>query len=304
VTTFAPNALAIGYSPPVTIDLPVPALDLSVEYFQTSDSYINIWRHFLMQLTEEPPKNNWRVPDDCGDVCSFRIQYDAPALSCRELSPEEYTVKAYDSSASNGSWTFYHLDDTQFSVQNFWTANNPSFILNYVPMSSESNPFTTVLSDSPIGSSCQCKDGRYEANFKYANNTIDVSTTILSYSNRYTSTCTGTDYGTASAECNNYQNNSFAICWHFPLGLSGSMGFNPATLGETSDTNYYPLAIENFADYSLNYAGDGKIYFKPKFSNLNEALTSFFANLTLSLLPALNQTPVFVLAEVSDNIQR
>jgi hypothetical protein len=299
VTAFAPNALSIGHSPS-WVNISAPILDLYVEMFSTSDLYGDIWRKLIVQLEEELPEDNWSVPLDCGEACFFTIQYDAPALSCRDLSPDEYTVTAYDSSASNTSWTFYQFDDTTLNNELEWTANNPPFIFNYVPMSFKSNPSTMVSTGSPTGSICQCKDGTYEAAFLYSNNTIkfiDFEDTAL-LSDGYANNCTNMD---TSAECSNYRDNAYQICVGFTQSLSGSMVLDLVT-GRTSGGKS-PLVVEKFANYSLNYVDDGITYFEPRYANLSEALPLFFANLTLGLLPGLGQI-ANITGEVSNNDQK
>jgi hypothetical protein len=289
VTTFAPGALTTGFPPWNTTNLTVPTLNLSADHYAVSDLYADFWDDYIAQLEQKSPEDNWSVPAGCGDTCSFKVQYEAPALSCRDMSADEYTVKAYDSSASSGNWTFYDFNSTKFSQDMDWNANNHPFIFNYVSMNFTSNPPEMVWSKPPTGSICQCKDGTYEANFNYANNTITLNTTILSYRNAYTSNCTEGDPNVASSECKLYKNNSIQTCIDFTKKLSGVMTLDLAK-GTGNDGTHSPLIVEELADHSINYDGNGTIYFEPRFKNLSEGLTSFFSNLTVSLLPALNLT--------------
>jgi hypothetical protein len=75
VTTFAPNALAVVFLPPI------PVLNFTAEAFRTSDPFIGAWEESIQELETGPPENNWRVPPGCGETCSFKVQYDAPALT-------------------------------------------------------------------------------------------------------------------------------------------------------------------------------------------------------------------------------
>jgi hypothetical protein len=298
VTTFAPKALeVVEHDFLHTTDLKVHTLDLSAKVFSTTDLYTGGWEDWIAWLAVEGPKNHgWYRTANCTSSCSYKVQYEAPILSCRGMSADEYTVKAYDSSASNNSWTFYDFDDRLVSNGTTWTANNPSFIFNYAPMSFRSNPPTMISTDPPTGVSCQCKDGTYEANVQWYDYVPTVNTTIILYSNGYTSNCTDLDPTLVSTDCNNYKTNANQLCGAFTQSLSGSIVLDTFS-GRTSGPKS-PLIVEKFANYSLNYAGDGVTYFEPKYANLSEALPLFFANLTLSLLPVLDQYANITVEEI------
>lgn len=239
----------------------------------------------------EPPENSWGHVPECANGCTYSIQYDAPALSCRDLRSDEYTVQDYSSTNSTTtSWKFYDLNDHELWGYDEWTIDIPPFIANYVPVSltsdgSHAPTFETL--GARTGSSCQCQDGKYETRFTYKENLITLDTT-LSYTNSFTNNCTANLFP-LSYECLNYGINALATCQDFAFALQGSLSVD-LTNGRSSNSNFRPLILEKIGSYSTNTSGDGNVYFKPKFANLTQALLEYFSNLTVSLIPWLNGT--------------
>jgi hypothetical protein len=298
VTTLAPGALTVGSLPPTSISTPVPTPNLSVENYSTSLRWIGVWNLLVPDLEAVSPESTWSVPPGCGETCSFKVQYEAPALSCRDLLDNEYTVVPY--SPSTDSWMFYDFNTGTLSMQTNWTKSNPEFIVNYIPMSYRRDHPTVVSSDPPTGSMCQCKDGTYEAEFTYANKIITLATKIISYSNKFTGTCTEVDSETASNGCQNYKSNAIQICGRFTTPLHGQHNI---TAGRPPGNLYDAVIYERLFNVSFDATGEGNVYFQPKFTNLSETLTSFFSNVTVGLLPKLNETAT-TSVEVLDSTRR
>ncbi|PVF92459.1 hypothetical protein CPB86DRAFT_184000 [Serendipita vermifera] len=208
VTTFAPNALTVDDSPPSTSkDLSVPTMNLSV--VQYSRSLEGTWTGLLQDVEAKPPESSWLVPPGCGAACSFKVQYDAPALSCRDIQLNESLVAPYDAGTSYPGyiWQFYTIDDSLFRSSE-WSDNNPEVILSYIPMSYNLDNHSMTSYGSPTGSACRCRDGRYELEFKYANHAIDLTTTLLPYSNAFPTNCMELDSEVAINACHTYRNNT------------------------------------------------------------------------------------------------
>ncbi|CAG8552389.1 12947_t:CDS:2 [Acaulospora colombiana] len=142
-------------------------------------------------------------------------------------------------------------------------------------------------------------DGTYEADFKYANNTVTLNTNLLSYSNSFTSNCTEADSGVASDRCQTYKDNAFAICQNFTIPLQGFKEIHLET-GAPPGNLYNSVVYQRLFNVSFNFSGDGSVYFQPKFTNLSETLPALFSNVTTSLIPELGGT-TSLSVEVEDN---
>ncbi|PVF92457.1 hypothetical protein CPB86DRAFT_183917 [Serendipita vermifera] len=153
VTTFAPNALTVNDSAPSTsMNLSVPTLDLSVVDHSQSTEWGNLMDN-LIEVEAEPFNHGWSIPPGCGATCSFKVQYDAPALFCRDILPNESLVAPYNSSASypDNIWKFYDFNNTKVLEDFQWSHNNPEFILSYMPMTYYFDNSSMTPSGSPTG---------------------------------------------------------------------------------------------------------------------------------------------------------
>ncbi|PVF92799.1 hypothetical protein CPB86DRAFT_790788 [Serendipita vermifera] len=289
VTTFAPNALTIVDSTPSTsMDLSVPTLNLSVVYYSQSTE----WQRLMDNLGEveaEPPKSGWPVPLGCGAACTFKIQYDAPALSCRDILPNESSVTPYNPNVDypEGIWRFYDLNVTKL-LDFQWSNNNPEFILSYIPMTYYFDNSSMTSSGSPAGSVCQCRDGRYEVDFEYSSHGINLTPALLSYNNAFTSTCTEVDSEVATSACQIYKNNSVEICRGFLEPFRWYKGIN-VTENRPDDFVWDETVFPNYFDMNLSWEEDRLLYFRPKITNSSKTLSSLFANLTAGLVPILKE---------------
>ncbi|PVF92458.1 hypothetical protein CPB86DRAFT_829976 [Serendipita vermifera] len=291
VTTFAPSALTVNDSPPSTSkDLSVPTMNLSVTQYSQTLEY-QTWTNLIEEGEAKSPSSQWSVPAGCGAACSFKVQYDAPTLSCRDIQPNESLVAPYNTSASYSEsiWRFYDIDDSLFQSVYEWSDNNPEVILSYIPMSFNLDNHSMTSYGSPTGSACRCRDGRYEMEFKYANHAIDLTTTLLPYSNAFPTNCMELDSEVAINTCHIYRNNTVDLCQRSMRQFYGYQGVNV-----TANTQYSAvwngLVFQKLFDLNVNWAQDRNIYLRPRFANLSETLPSLLANLTVGLMPALNET--------------
>ena len=124
VNVLAPNALTISLSDPVIRDIQVPTLNLSsteVEYdpIAAVDGIPSIpvnlfadvrvvpkWEAILQSILLYPPETNWDIPEGCGTACYFEMEYNGPALQCRDIIPGEYHLDP--DSSYTVSYTIMH----------------------------------------------------------------------------------------------------------------------------------------------------------------------------------------------------
>ncbi|PVF92798.1 hypothetical protein CPB86DRAFT_159049 [Serendipita vermifera] len=289
VTTFAPNALTVNDSPPSTsMNLSVPTMSLTVVRY--SESSQSNWIPFLEEVESKPPESGWSVPPACGAACNFKVQYDAPALSCRDLLPNETSVAPYNSNINytDGIWRFYDLNDTKLFDGFKWSDQKPEFTLSYIPMSFNLDNRSMISYGPPTGSVCQCRDGKYEVEFKYADHAIKLTPTLLSYSNAFTSTCTEVDFEVATKACQTYKQNAFDICRDFTHPFQYYKGISLAE-NKTDIFTYSRFIFQKYFDINLDSHGDRNAYLRPKFTNLSETLPSILTNLTVGLMPKLQE---------------
>lgn len=304
VSILAPNALTIGFTHPGPIEVAVPSLDLAMPLY---DGLITKWDDIIDQMIVNVPSNIWNVPSGCGSNCSFEVVYEAPALSCRDLNPDEFTLTLFDPSnvvtepnttTTGIQWTVYDThsslsrDETQWNGQ-----NDTSFICNYKPMVLTERSVTDITVTYPTshaGSSCHCQDGTYRTKFNYIDNQKSVETTLLSYDNTFTGNCTWSDEANLSPKCKNYATNSLQICKAFRNSFSGTVEWY---INKTRSTVERPAVLNKIIELNATADGSGVVSLAPQFTNLSQGLVEMFSNMTSNLVPGFdNSTTVDVRA--------
>jgi hypothetical protein len=285
-------ATVVNHSYYTTLD--VPTSDLSTSYFTgglgVPSTFDSRWGGVLEDSLSGNPESLSYPPIDCGLACSFKYQYEAPSLICRDLPASEYTVGEHGSTGD--TWKLYNGNQENLSSSNPWTRDNIPFIVNYIPLSSGNQLPALNTSTVPVGSSCQCQDGTYEIDFQYEYGTIAMKSTVLYPRNSFTDNCTSLSRNEQflSESCGNYASKSSTTCFWFAGLLQGSILFNNTARNFTYEGNFNPLIMEKLFTYDLDPPADG--FFQPadKSHNLSEALPQLFSNLTVNLLPLQNTT--------------
>jgi hypothetical protein len=282
--------------PDQTID--VPGLNLSSQDYSTSPDFSSIWDGMISRLTIASPKYTWTIPPNCtyGDFCSFGLQYQAPALSCRAPEQQELTVTPYNTSmAPTDMWLFYDSSVSQLDSERWnGTSGNLPLLINYVSMSSsdvDHGDLAVNITGGVQGVLCECMDGTYQANFTSFGNTVDVFSTLLRYENNMTEACdfeNPSDQNMSNA-CYQYAQNSLAICSSFALNFEGQLGCIPAEDYVFSDV-MNNVIFDEIMDYGRGLDSDHKYTLAPRVGNLSATMVDLFTNLTLGLLPTLGAT--------------
>lgn len=284
VSMFAPNALTIGPKE-ATHDVPVPLLDLS-SVPVASDEEID-WLALVGGLMTSIPARNWIVPSECGVACSFEVQYQAPALTCRELREGEITLQPYDTTLVNADgWVFYHAPNQSLSSFS-WGRDQLEFNLSYVPVVSHSSdliPVSVTQSSTAAGQSCHFEEKVYRATFTFADSSKFVSTTLVEDAD-VVPRC---DWASTSLsqECRRYSDHAVRLADGYASPFYGSLVWRDA--GVVSNvTGLY--AIDPFIAFT-NDTVDGTVSLRVQGDDLGASLEELFANVTLGSLLSFGQT--------------
>ncbi|PVF92461.1 hypothetical protein CPB86DRAFT_183920 [Serendipita vermifera] len=283
VSILAPNSLTIGFAESTPVALVVPSLSFGAPLYS---AHVAVWDDMVNQAIVTPPEDDWDVPAGCGTECSFDVEYQAPALSCQDLSATEFTLVPYESANTTESgvqWTYYQTLST--STQTQWNGqNNSPFLCNYKPMTLRevSGDYRVNYTLPHVGASCFCQDATYRTTFKFANNRKTVETNLVSYGG--SSDCAWSDPSSLSPECQNYATNSLQICKSFMHSFSGAIEWRA---NHTEINVPSPLVLDKIVLLDSDINGDGIVSLTPRFTNLSQGLVSMFANMTANLVPGL-----------------
>jgi hypothetical protein len=264
------------------------------------DGLIEQWDDLIDQMTVNVPSNVWSVPSGCGSNCSFEVVYEAPALSCSDLPPSEYTLTLFDptnlvtepnTTTTGVQWAFYDSHSSLIQDETQWNGHNDtSFICNYKPMvlsGSSTSTITVNYTSAHAGSACYCHDGTYRTKFSFANNQKTIETTLLSNGNGFSGNCTWSDPSNLSPKCTNYATNSLQICKAFRNSFSGIVEWY---INKTRSTVERQQVLDKIVDINANLTGNNFASLTPRFANLSEGLVELFSNMTSNLLPELNNS--------------
>lgn len=298
ITILAPLALNFDLIELPDQPIQVPGLSLSSQDYSTSSEFNSIWNGMIARLTTASPKYTWTIPQECtyGDYCSFGLQYQAPALSCRAPAQQELTVTPYNTSmAPNDTWVFYESLVSQLDSERWnGTSGSLPLLINYVSMSSSDTNNVTLavnITGGVQGTYCECVDGTYQANFTSVGDTVDIFSTLLHYNNNMTETCdfANSSHQNTSSACRQYAQNSLAICSSFASNFEGQLGWIPADDYVFSDV-MDNVILDKIMDYGRGVGPSHKYTLAPRTANLSATMVDLFTNLTLGLLPTLGAT--------------
>ena len=285
VNILAPNAMTIALSEPVAKEIQVPTLNL---YF-LGDKIMPSGRKckvILNSILLHPPENNWEAPQDCGQACSFVLEYDGPALQCRNITSDQYHLDhdIINFNAAGPSYLLYWGNAT--------APPNPfegkvdarhDLLINYAQIYRGSGPWMTAYPGG--GTYCQLWTATYTATFDFSNNTRRISTSIKSYGDVFSQRIC--DLSDASTEyyCANWLGaawvifTNFAAAFQESVPFDGSWTFIEAVLSEA----LFVRPLFNLETDQNVPPGTPMCYLTV--SNLSEAITGRFTNLTVGLIP-------------------
>ena len=257
--------------------------------------YTNVspsWKETMDTIMLNPPVVNWKTPAACGAACSFEFQYEGPALDCRDITKNEYTLNP---NPRLTNWRAYDANSTLHPAPAMtlgnWDITKPyDLSIQYVNATVE----TSLVRFQPgAGVYCHFRNASYNASFKFENNVPSVSTSIVSYG--------GILGGRHDCLFNETQPcwtngvNTRVMCDVFATALQGHIGKDTTyyTNPVTNERFGYGVGLENevgslaliqtmFNHTELDNVLQG---FNVLVPDLGKTLVDTFSNLTLGIIP-------------------
>lgn len=290
-------------------------LDASIDDVDPGPS--SYWNQTIAKLISTPVEVSWNPPAECGAFCAYSIEYEAPALECRDVTSAETTLLHTYKPDGNIKDSYLYKSNTSLirtgsiDIPGFY-----NFTLEYRNMTTRVyfNPDSSaVANDTNMftgGTTCIFRNATYQANFEFVNNTRAITTTILKYRNflgNQHQDCFGDMPATSAAlkannthptdiddsgnirltDCLIYTMNTRATCEAFANAFGGEVNFwvtLPSTINVAVVQQLFDLPLPawnmqpTFLKAPVNYSFDLQV------SNLSQALTDLFSNLTLGIM--------------------
>jgi hypothetical protein len=340
ISVFVPASLSVVEASFVTEKLDVPIIDLTQNYSQALASYgsnrnVENMYHEATPLLKRMVETSVSLsrpmalspPDKCGLGCKYSFSYDAIAMKCRDIGPEEiwndptrappdsrvaFLQVGYQSSSQRGCLLNATVtSDVQSDTDPY------RYTVAYIEYPTWEEHRTVDSNVLPYlkGVTCTFHNATYIASITFANYTQDLtiaSTTLddtpIPYKMRncryLPPGCVASPEGMRCSDnpnvadatyfspnpCDFHNFHTKALISTFTDTMSGTIFWDISTLFDYNAT--YPLA-------SIFSATKGAIYDSRGFGlspmteslGLGTALEQSFANMTLSLMsPSLNQT--------------
>jgi hypothetical protein len=215
IPVFAPS-LTVRPGNPYVRNITVPTLDLATDnnlqafHLSNHNSYLapsEVWTRTALQAIVADQTLGWPIPQDCAPECSYNVTYDAVALQCSDLNPDQIadglSLPTKPAPSSPLAYLFgYDGNGNAFSVLNVSISDNsknltpigldPSqaaalsgrdqygITLAYMTSSSiGAIPSARV----PQGSICTLYNATHLAQVSYANGTQVSSVRVVEYHN-------------------------------------------------------------------------------------------------------------------------
>lgn len=205
ISIFVPNSLTIAPAGDTTQVITVPSFSSADNLFQTAVSvyqdpkldyttptYIGPtpdWVSAVKRAVTSPNAiSTWQVPEECGIECHYNLTYEAPMLSCSDISADNISfykssdtasVVLFTAGSSIGWWDRINADTSTtaswvWTSQDYWHSPN-----EWTTQHGISFQYVVDYShQSKGGSHCTFSEGEYTASFHFVNNTQTVGATV------------------------------------------------------------------------------------------------------------------------------
>lgn len=292
VSILAPNALTIGLSNERPVQFKIPQIDYSK--FGQPDDTIDGNTPVQMDAVNLSPELLWDAPSNCGPVCAFEFEYEAPALSCVEIDMRMSDMIV------DGEIFFLRGDwENEFSPNQWDTSSTYSFSTSYmqgVARITKGSAPVFNLTTQPKRTICQCQDGLYKASFKFSNGQKSRSLRLLSYNNSFTESCPWGNMSSVDTACQQYAIASTFACDIYGNRTMGtSIKFvdqNGSWIGMGNLRRTGAALWRLFKHRTTVRGTDRNFSLSLNVPNLSEAHVQLFSDLTLGLIPDTNRTTV------------
>ncbi|KAF7290229.1 hypothetical protein MIND_01336500 [Mycena indigotica] len=211
ITILAPS-LSTTTAPTAPMTLTVPTLNTTTDAIMTDifsgfqGGYGAItpeWDKAALTSLLSTETVGWPIPAGCSPACSYDFTYAAPALSCRDLAPNEISdnveahyrpiarnftdppttyLLAYDVDMTAAG---YRKSALNLTMQNAWNVNNSlyTWTLAWLPYNPINMAGSTTQLINAAGSFCTFMNATYSAATKYSNGTQTTSTKVVEWHN-------------------------------------------------------------------------------------------------------------------------
>jgi hypothetical protein len=283
VGVLAPGALLVDRKLETYRNIPIPKLD-----FETLATHTDIlwWEDVAQHYIINNANESWTVPPECNRGCQFTVEYQAPGISCRQMSEQETPLKAFDLQVyeRERKWDFYL---SNWSSDMLWGTNSLPLNFSFVPMISQisGNTLVSVNQTGPIqGQLCKFQDSTYRATFKYANNVKSSVVEILSNTNDFAQNCSWTSGTSQSSYCSHYATAATNLSLGFTENFSGTASW----VDGKKISTWQQLSIMHLFNYEVDTKAQ-TTSLSPK-EDLGTSVENTFANVVLGVLLRLNHT--------------
>jgi hypothetical protein len=282
VSILAPGALLVDWKLATHRNITIPKLDLVTVPTRTDPIW---WMEVAKYFMFHPPFESWNVPVECGQACGFDIVYQAPGISCRQMSEQETPLKPFDLQLyeSGQQWNFYSSNST---FQMTWGTNDLPLNFSFVPMISRfsANTLVSVNQTGPIqGQLCEFHDRTYQVHFNYTDNIKSGTIEAISESNDFTQNCSWTSGASLSPDCSHYASAATNMSLGYSAVFVGTGGWNINGM----HLDFQQLPLIQFIDY-IEYTPEQTRELTPP-DDISKLLEDSFANVVLGILLRLDQ---------------
>ncbi|KAK0194747.1 hypothetical protein F5146DRAFT_1171901 [Armillaria mellea] len=289
VSILAPNSLEVGLASPQNIIISVPTAYFDKANLSEArcDPYPSAeWQNVLSQALQSDTLLGWNAPPGCGSACNYTIQYAAPALRCIEFNTDEgITMVPSDDDLTTVYNAMYNIDRTTYSVANISMAWRTTY---------DTNTESTIA-----GARCSLYNTTQQAVIKFANNTGNISPSIISYDSLV-------EYESVSRpSCGTLQDgnypqdleywSTYALIQNWLYDQLNGIIIRSTSGSSVTVTNL--LASSNL--FSMNETAGT---FTPNNENVVNALEQIFVNATVALIASLGQTTMVDASVVHDKL--
>ncbi|KAF8223346.1 hypothetical protein L208DRAFT_1412010 [Tricholoma matsutake] len=211
IPVFAPS-LTVHPGNPYVHNITVPTLDLATDnnlqafHISNHDVYSapsEVWTRTALRAIVADQTLGWPIPQDCAPECTYNVTYDAVALQCSDLKPDQIadglTLSTKPAPSSPLAYLFgYDGNGSTFYVLNVSISDNSK---NLVPIGLDPSQAAalsgrdqygitlTYMTTSairarvPQGSICTLYNATHLAQVSYANGTQVSSVRVVEYHN-------------------------------------------------------------------------------------------------------------------------
>lgn len=277
VSILAPNAFLISQ------DISTPKLNFAAMPTNNDPTW---WEEVVAHYTVNDPFESWNVPADCGDSCAFQITYQAPGISCREMSEQETGLIPFSPQLfeSGEAWCAYRAGAYLDVV---WGAPIDPLNISFVPMVgqfSNDRPVSVNQTGPFQGQLCEWRDKTFQADFTYKDSQKSGTVKAISDTNDMAQHCSWTSGGDLSHECSQYASAAANFTKGYIKGFNGGLCWTSNRTLTTWDSSI----VSQFLSYSFD--DENHTMTLSPIPDASQKIERFFAKAVLGTLMQIGQT--------------